>query len=106
MIDEQCKEQKFIKKYYCTDSSAEYCNNNCDFCEKEFRKELEIIKKRIRADAIKDCILIIDKIMPAQPFLLKSKHYENWKMKTTELRMLRDIFEKMQKGAEQWTLMK
>lgn len=48
-----------------------------------------------RADAIDDCLVLVDKIMPSQPFLLKSKHYENWKMKTTELRMLRDMLEQL-----------
>lgn len=48
-----------------------------------------------RADAIDECLVLVDKIMPPQPYLLKSKHYENWKMKTTELRMLRDMIEQL-----------
>lgn len=59
--------------------------------------------KQVRADernkTIDDCLVLVDKIMPPQPYLLKSKHYENWKMKTTELRMLRDMLEQL-KGAE------
>lgn len=46
-----------------------------------------------RAEAIDECIEILAKIMPAEPLLNKGKHYENWKMRTTELRMLRDILE-------------
>lgn len=55
--------------------------------------------KQVRADernkTIDDCLVLVDKIMPPQPYLLKSKHYENWKMKTTELRMLRDMLEQL-----------
>ena len=45
-------EQEFIDKYCCTDSHAEYCNDDCDSCERKFKKDLEVIKERIRADAI------------------------------------------------------
>lgn len=51
--------------------------------------------KQIRAEVIDECIDIITKIMPAEPFLIKSKHYEDWKKKTTELRMLRDMLEEL-----------
>lgn len=53
----------------------------------------------IRNKTIDDCIAILLNIMPPEPYLLKSKHYENWKMKTTELRMLRDMLEQM-KGVQ------
>lgn len=48
-----------------------------------------------KVKTIDDCIAILLNIMPPEPFLVKSKHYENWKMKTTELRMLRDMFEQL-----------
>lgn len=51
--------------------------------------------KEGRQDAIDECVEIIAKIMPTEPFLKNSKHYENWKMKTTELRMLRDMLEQL-----------
>lgn len=55
----------------------------------------EIAYQRGYEKAIDECLEIINKIMPPQPYLLKSKHYENWKMKTTELRMLRDMIEQL-----------
>lgn len=45
-------EQEFIDKHCCTDDHAEYCNDDCDSCERKFKKDLEVIKERIRADAI------------------------------------------------------
>lgn len=45
-------EQEFTDKYCCTDSHAEYCNDDCDSCERKFKKDLEVIKERIRADVI------------------------------------------------------
>lgn len=47
-------EQEFTDKYCCTDSHAEYCNDDCDSCERKFKKDLEVIKERIRADAIEE----------------------------------------------------
>lgn len=70
----------------------------------EWLEELKIYKEsnisiknyqQGRADGIDECIELIAKIMPDEPFLKNSKHYEIWKMKTTELRMLRGMLEQL-----------
>lgn len=58
-------------------------------------EEMKEHDAQVRAEAFDECIEIITKLMPAEPFLRNSKHYENWRMKTTELRMLRDILEQL-----------
>lgn len=75
----------------------EICNrNNCmEVVAKEPCMLCEAMYQQGKLDAINECLAIINKIMPPQPYLLKSKHYENWKMKTTELRMLRDMIEQL-----------
>ena len=66
---------------------------------KAFAKGYDSGYQKGRADGIEKCIEIILKLMPGEPFIKNSKHYEKWKMKKTELRMLRDMFEQL-KGAE------
>lgn len=63
-------------------------------------KWLDEHDRKIRNDAIEGCLEIIEKIMPTEPFLKNSKHYENWKMKTTELRMLRNMLEQIKGETE------
>lgn len=45
---------EFIEKHCCHDSSAEFCDEKCDECEKEFRKDLEEHDAQVRRDVIKE----------------------------------------------------
>lgn len=65
------------------------------FENKDYRNGFDEGYDKGRADTIEECLVFLAKIMPPQPYLLKSKHYEAWKMKTTELRMLRDMMEQL-----------
>lgn len=93
--------EKLLGSICLADAINECCSEDansdtsCEKCELEMSIMLDKFAKQIRADAIDECIELIIKIMPAEPFLKKSKHYENWKMKTTELRMLRDMVEQL-----------
>lgn len=44
---EEMTEKEFVEKHCCHDSHAEFCDENCDKCEKEFREDLEELKKFI-----------------------------------------------------------
>lgn len=56
---------------------------------------VEFAEKKARVDAIEECMQYILMIIPSEPLIKSGKHYENWKMKTTELRMLLDMVEQL-----------
>ncbi len=70
------------------------------YCDDCIKKMIEEHDAKVRADAIDECIKILVNIMPSEPFMVNSKHHENWKIKTTELRMLRGMYEQLKGETE------
>lgn len=48
--------KEIIEQYHCYSGYGDGCGGDCDFCKKWLSDDLDVFEKKVRSDAIDECI--------------------------------------------------